>query len=411
MFMFCALSLCARGLRGESLAGRLAAVSGLTYPIFLVHHFLINKMVAGFALESVSRLTVAGMFAAYLIITAVLAVGLKRVTGRVMKFAFWNGPLAKALWALVLVGIVAAPVAAVTCYAMDPPPAAVLTEAAGVCDAEIQEHNTPLTVERGRSYDIDIVARNTGTEAWSEAKQIRLCIWQDGADWGYRLLIPDGVEVAPGESFTFRLIGFGAPPTESTYLEYQMVQEGVQYFGEKERVDIAIVDGAEGTESAEVPAPQVEAAEPTAEPEPTAVPELQAESEMEGGTLKSGATLASEPDTLDGYDARIVSQSTPRQVNRYGLYDIDIVVANTGTKPWSEVRAIRLCIFQDGQDLGYRIGIPEGEEVAPGGQFSFRLAGFGAPQANGGTYLEYQMVKDDTNFFGEKVRADIEITD
>lgn len=69
---------------------------------------------------------------------------------------------------------------------------------------------------------------------------VRLCIYQDGKDWGYRVTLPDGVEVKPGEQYTFTLQDFQAPSNDSTYLEYQMVQETFQYFGQKQRVDITV---------------------------------------------------------------------------------------------------------------------------------------------------------------------------
>ncbi|MEN6530688.1 MAG: hypothetical protein ABFD17_02755 [Anaerolineaceae bacterium] len=106
--------------------------------------------------------------------------------------------------------------------------------------AEIVSHNTPTMIERGEAYNVDIVVKNTGDQAWSEEDQIRLCIFQDGKDFGYRINLPDGIIVEPGQEYTFVLYNFRAPAGNSTYLEYQMLQEGIQYFGEKERVDIVV---------------------------------------------------------------------------------------------------------------------------------------------------------------------------
>lgn len=107
--------------------------------------------------------------------------------------------------------------------------------------AEIVSTTTPTKIERGKKYDINITVKNTGTQSWSEKQKVRLCIFQDSdEDRGYRVKIPDGVEVKPGEQYTFVLQDFHAPAEESTYLVYQMVQDGVDYFGEKKRVDITI---------------------------------------------------------------------------------------------------------------------------------------------------------------------------
>lgn len=110
-------------------------------------------------------------------------------------------------------------------------------------DAEVISHTTPSVVNHTDSYTFDITVKNTGSVDWSESQQIRFCIWQDGVDHGYRLLIPDGVTVAPGEEYTFTLEGFVLPEADSTYLEFQMLQEGVRYFGEKERVNITATSG------------------------------------------------------------------------------------------------------------------------------------------------------------------------
>ena len=105
-------------------------------------------------------------------------------------------------------------------------------------DAEIISNTAPSIVNHTDSYNFDITVKNTGTRTWSENAQNRLCIWQDGVDWGYRIYLPDGVTVQPGEEYTFTLNGFVLPEAESTYLEFQMLQEGVCYFGEKQRADI-----------------------------------------------------------------------------------------------------------------------------------------------------------------------------
>ncbi len=110
----------------------------------------------------------------------------------------------------------------------------------GNLSAEIISHNTPATIKRGESYSVNILVRNTGDQDWSEEDQVRLCIFQDGKDLGYRINLPEGVIIQPGQEHTFVLLNFQAPDGDATYLEYQMLEEGTQYFGEKERVDIVI---------------------------------------------------------------------------------------------------------------------------------------------------------------------------
>ncbi|RII36650.1 hypothetical protein D2A34_04495 [Clostridium chromiireducens] len=106
--------------------------------------------------------------------------------------------------------------------------------------AEIISHNTPVEVKHGEKYNIDITVKNTTNEVLSKKRNIGLCIWQDGQDRGYRVNFPDDFELKPNEEYTFTLHDFQAPSGNATYLEYQMVEEGITYFGEKERVDINV---------------------------------------------------------------------------------------------------------------------------------------------------------------------------
>ncbi len=108
--------------------------------------------------------------------------------------------------------------------------------------AEIIYDDTLGIVKRNEKYTFRISVRNTGDRIWNAKDMIKLCIFQDGVDYGYRISLPEGVEVKPGEDYTFELNNFVAPPTNSTYLEYQMVEEGIDWFGEKKRVDIQVND-------------------------------------------------------------------------------------------------------------------------------------------------------------------------
>jgi alginate O-acetyltransferase complex protein AlgJ len=106
-------------------------------------------------------------------------------------------------------------------------------------DARIVSTNTPSVIIPGTFYDLDITVKNVGTETWNENKSIRLAIFHDGIDY-YRAKLPDGVNVKPGEVYTFKFEDYQAPPGKSTVLQYQMVEETVEYFGEKKPVEIAI---------------------------------------------------------------------------------------------------------------------------------------------------------------------------
>lgn len=112
----------------------------------------------------------------------------------------------------------------------------------GVFEAEIVSNTSPEIVKHTESYQIQIIVKNCGTATWSENEKIRLCIWQDDFDYGFRVHIPDGVEVLSGEQWTFELNDFVLPEASQTRLEFQMVKEEVAYFGEREAVIITAVD-------------------------------------------------------------------------------------------------------------------------------------------------------------------------
>lgn len=111
---------------------------------------------------------------------------------------------------------------------------------AKILTAEIVSQNTPPTMVTGKAYDITIVVKNTGNQSWSEDDQIRLGIFLEGKESGYRVFLPEGVTVEPGQDYAFELKNYQASGIASTYIEFQMLQEGFQYFGEKERVNFLV---------------------------------------------------------------------------------------------------------------------------------------------------------------------------
>lgn len=66
-------------IQSESLKTKLAYGGALTYPIFLVHHFLSDRMVQGFDLANMSRLYIWVLFVSFVVGTILLALGLKRI--------------------------------------------------------------------------------------------------------------------------------------------------------------------------------------------------------------------------------------------------------------------------------------------------------------------------------------------
>lgn len=106
--------------------------------------------------------------------------------------------------------------------------------------AEITSVSIPEQVVCGETYDFSVTVKNTGTSIWRSSSKHRLCIYLNGFDSGFRTNLPDNVTIMPDEEYTFTIKDYKIPEAGYNYLEFRMVQEGVEYFGEKERVDIAV---------------------------------------------------------------------------------------------------------------------------------------------------------------------------
>lgn len=99
--------------------------------------------------------------------------------------------------------------------------------------------STPTTVEAGKAYTATVTVNNTGGYPWSETEQYRL----GGNPFGDgRTYIPTGTTTLSGQSRIFTVTGT-APTTPGTYTGfYQMLQEGVTWFGPRVAKTIIVVD-------------------------------------------------------------------------------------------------------------------------------------------------------------------------
>lgn len=213
---------------------------------------------------------------------------------------------------------------------------------------KIQDYSADIQSFEFEGSNLNVTVLNNSSSEWSSNNLIRCCLWINNEDRWIRAYIPDGQKVSPGETITFQFENAASAVDTADTVEIQMLQEGITYFGEKEIVKAR--------------------------------------------------------DTVGELEAEIVSHNAPVTVNHSDSYDIDITVKNTGTASWSESDLIRLCIWQDGVDYGYRITLAENETVEPGSERTFTLIGFVLPEAEA-TTLEFQMVKEGIMYFGEKEPA------
>ncbi len=94
----------------------------------------------------------------------------------------------------------------------------------------------PTNLEPNQTFTASITFKNTGTTTWKKSRNYNLGSQspQDNSLWGVgRVYLPR--DVTPGEQVTFSK-SFKAPGTADLYgysFQWQMVQDGVEWFGEK----------------------------------------------------------------------------------------------------------------------------------------------------------------------------------
>ena len=85
MLLFALLTWLGDKIKGNTVSQILFQLANLTYPVFLVHHWMISRLVRGFDLAGLSRRSCYVFYAIYLLFSFVLAHFLKKATGAVMK--------------------------------------------------------------------------------------------------------------------------------------------------------------------------------------------------------------------------------------------------------------------------------------------------------------------------------------
>lgn len=107
-----------------------------------------------------------------------------------------------------------------------------------VPSAQIVASEIPAQIEKEKECTLRITIKNTGEDVWSENGQVRLGFLVDNSvDTGGRFFISSGVKVLPGESYTFEIPDFYFEG-DGRLLSFQMLEEGVRWFGEKETIPL-----------------------------------------------------------------------------------------------------------------------------------------------------------------------------
>jgi len=105
-------------------------------------------------------------------------------------------------------------------------------------DAKFIRQNVPTIMTAGETYSVSVTMENNGASTWTESGKYRLGSQnpQDNGSWGINRIVlnnQDHIEPIDNNQKTFTFI-VTAPSTPGTYnFQWQMVQDGVEWFGEK----------------------------------------------------------------------------------------------------------------------------------------------------------------------------------
>lgn len=115
-----------------------------------------------------------------------------------------------------------------------------------VNDANITAIRMPSSMQPGQTYTIEIDVKNTGTTTWTKAGAYKVGIPSVSTSvWGIgRLELSPTDSVAPGQTHTFQLQTIAPNTPGPVTLQVQMVQEMVEWFGEKSAIARSTVSGA-----------------------------------------------------------------------------------------------------------------------------------------------------------------------
>lgn len=112
--------------------------------------------------------------------------------------------------------------------------AGVSAQAQAQSNASFVSQSVPSQMSAGRSYTVSVTLLNNGTSTWSKALQFSLGSQNpaDNGTWGTgRVYLDPAAQIAPNQQRTFTF-AVKAPSAAGSYnFQWQMLQEGVAWFG------------------------------------------------------------------------------------------------------------------------------------------------------------------------------------
>jgi len=102
-------------------------------------------------------------------------------------------------------------------------------------NAQFISQSVPKSMLAGKKYQISMVFKNTGAASWSAGENYRLGSQnpQDNGIWGGRIDMNNGQTIDSAQTMEFSFFVL-APEVPGTYdFQWRMVQEGIEWFGDK----------------------------------------------------------------------------------------------------------------------------------------------------------------------------------
>ena len=84
MWLFAVMTFLGDRIKNFKIQKILVGLAGLTYPVFLVHHWMISRMMMNFDVSTLSRRGAFMLYGIFLLFSFLLASILKRYTGKIM---------------------------------------------------------------------------------------------------------------------------------------------------------------------------------------------------------------------------------------------------------------------------------------------------------------------------------------
>jgi len=213
----------------------------------------------------------------------------------------------------------------------------------------ISQSGIPSTMQPGQRATVSITIKNTGTATWTATGGYKLGTQnpQDNTRWtgATRVYLAPADNIAPGQQKTFSF-AITAPSTPGSYnFQWQMVHEGIAWFGAL--------------------------------------------------TPNVVITVAT-PAATD--NAQFVSQTVPTSLQPGQVATVSITMKNSGTTSWTAIYRLGSQNPRDNLTWGLN-RVYLAETIAPGQQttFSFQIT---APAAPGSYNFQWQMVHEGIAWFG-----------